>query len=47
MMILAIIVALVLVAFIAFSFVRGLIKLAVLATVILVAFFIARQAGAF
>ena len=42
-----IIVGVLLVAFITFSVVRGLIKLAVLAAVVLVAFFIAHRAGAF
>ncbi|HEY7959902.1 MAG TPA: hypothetical protein VID20_07575 [Sphingomicrobium sp.] len=47
MMILAVIVALMLVAFIAFSFLKGLIKLAIVGGIILAAFFIAHQAGAF
>jgi hypothetical protein len=46
-MILAVIVALILVAFITFSFLKGLIKLAILGGIILIAFFIAHQAGAF
>ena len=46
MTIVAILVA-VLLAFLAFRFVKGVIKFAVLAAIALVAFVIARQAGAF
>ena len=46
MTILAIIVA-VLLAFFAFKFVKGMIKFAVLAVIVLVCIFIAHQAGAF
>jgi hypothetical protein len=46
MTILAIIIALVL-AFVAFKFIKGMIKLAVLAFIILFCLFVARQAGAF
>ncbi len=46
MTILAIIVAVVL-AFVAFRFVKGMIKFAVLAAIVLLAIFIAHQAGAF
>ncbi|MGZ2411487.1 putative membrane protein YfhO [Sphingomonas sp. F9_3S_D5_B_2] len=46
MTIVAIIVALVL-AFLAFRFVKGMIKFAVLAVIVLVALFIAHQSGAF
>ena len=46
MTILAIIVAVVL-AFIAFKFIKGMIKLAVFAAIILFCLFIAHQAGAF
>ena len=46
MTILAIIVA-VLLAFLAFKFVKGMIKFAVLAVIVLVCLFIAHQAGAF
>jgi hypothetical protein len=43
---LAIIVALVL-AFIAFKFIKGMIKFAVLAVIVLLALFVAHQTGAF
>ena len=46
MTLLAVIVALVL-AFLAFRFVTGIIKFAVLAVIVLVCIFIAHQAGAF
>jgi hypothetical protein len=46
MTLLAIIVALLL-AFLAFKFVKGMIKFAVLAVIVIVALFIARGAGAF
>ena len=46
MTVLAIIVA-VLLAFFAFKFVKGMIKFAVLAVIVLVCIFIAHQAGAF
>ena len=46
MTILAIIIA-VLLAFFAFKFVKGMIKFAVLAVIVLVCIFIAHQAGAF
>ncbi len=46
MTILAIIVALLL-AFIAFKFIKGMIKLAVLAAIVLLGLFIAHQTGAF
>jgi hypothetical protein len=46
MTLLAILVA-VLLAFLAFRFVKGMIKFAVLAVIVLVALFIAHQAGAF
>jgi len=46
MTLLAILVALLL-AFLAFKFVRGIIKFAVLAVIVLVALFIAHQAGAY
>jgi uncharacterized membrane protein YfhO len=46
MTLLAILVA-VLLAFLAFRFVRGMIKFAVLAVIVLVALFIAHQSGAF
>jgi hypothetical protein len=46
MTILAILVALVL-AFLAFQFIKGIIKFAVLAVIVLFGFFIAHQAGAF
>lgn len=46
MTILAIIVA-ILLAFFAFKFIKGMIKLAVLAVVVLLGLFIAHQAGAF
>ena len=44
--VLAIVAALVL-AFLAFRFVKGMIKLAILAAIVLVCIFIAHQAGAF
>jgi hypothetical protein len=46
MSLLAILVALVL-AFLAFRFVRGMIKFAILAVIVLVGLFIAHQSGAF
>ena len=46
MTLLAVIVAIVL-AFIVFKFVKGLIKLAVLAAIVLFCIFVAREAGAF
>jgi uncharacterized membrane protein YfhO len=46
MTLLAILVAVVL-AFLAFRFVKGMIKFALLAVIVLVALFIAHQAGAF
>jgi len=46
MTLLAILVALVL-AFLAFRFVRGMIKFAILAVIVLVGLFIAHQSGAF
>jgi uncharacterized membrane protein YfhO len=46
MTLLAIIVALVL-AFLAFKFVKGMIKFAVLGVIVLVCMFVAHQAGAF
>ena len=46
MSLLAIIVALVL-AFIAFKFIKGMIKFAVLAVIVLLGLFIAHQSGAF
>ena len=46
MTLLAIVVA-VLLAFLAFRFVKGMIKFAVLAVIVLVGLFIARQSGAF
>ncbi len=46
MTLLAIIVALVL-AFIAFKFIKGMIKFAVLAVIVLLGLFIAHQSGAF
>jgi hypothetical protein len=46
MTLLAILVALVL-AFLAFRFVRGMIKFAILALIVLVCIFIAHQSGAF
>ncbi len=46
MTLLAIIVAIVL-AFIVFKFIKGMIKLAVLAAIVLFCVFIAREAGAF
>jgi hypothetical protein len=46
MSLLAIIVALVL-AFIAFKFIKGMIKFAVLAVIVLLALFVAHQTGAF
>jgi hypothetical protein len=44
---LLIIVAALVLAFLAFKFVRGMIKFAVLAVIVLVCLFIAHQAGAF
>ena len=46
MTLLAILVA-VLLAFLAFRFIRGMIKFAVLGVIVLVALFVAHQAGAF
>jgi hypothetical protein len=46
MIVLAIIVALVL-AFVAFKFIKGMIKFAVLAVIVLFGMFVAHQAGAF
>jgi hypothetical protein len=46
MTLLAILVALVL-AFLAFRFIRGMIKFAILAVIVLVGLFIAHQSGAF
>lgn len=46
MTILAIIIALVL-AFVAFKFIKGMIKLAVIALIMVFCIFVARQAGAF
>jgi hypothetical protein len=45
-LLLPIVVALVL-AFLAFKFVRGMVKFAILAVIVLVALFIAHQSGAF
>ena len=47
MTILLVIVAALVLGFIAFKFVTGMVKFAVLAVVVLVAFLIARHAGAF
>jgi hypothetical protein len=47
MTILLIIVAAIALAFLAFKFVTGMVKFAVLAVVVLIALFIAHQAGAF
>jgi uncharacterized membrane protein YfhO len=47
MSVLLAIVAAIVLAFLAFKFVRGMVKFAVLAVIILVALFIAHQSGAF
>ena len=47
MSILLVIVAAIVLAFLAFKFVTGMVKFAILAVIVLIALFIAHQAGAF